>query len=133
MELNNFFRNSDATSSIVFGGCIGESLLPVFVGWCIGQWGAQSFPWSMLLMLLSMVILYLIASLISTTSHKSYKKPWKSLKLTIRNITSSSSSSSSSSHRQMKSNPQEDSNSDEDSEEEEETELIGREPLEIRI
>lgn len=79
-----------------------------------------------------MVILYLTASLISSTSHQSFKKPWKGLKLSIRNISVTSK------QKKAKSNPQEDSNSDEDNdidesrgeEDEEETELILRGPLE---
>lgn len=91
-------------------------------------------------MLLSMVVLYLLASLISSTSHQNFKKPWKGFKLSIRNISISSK------QKFTKSNPQEDSNSDEENEEEvieedrddnyeegENTELIIREPFEIRI
>lgn len=81
----NMVMDSDKTSAIVFGGCIGESILPVFVGWCIGQWGPASFPWSMLLMLLSMLAFYGAALFMAAmTSHPVLKKPLKALKFKIR-------------------------------------------------
>jgi hypothetical protein len=90
----NMVMDSDKTSAIVFGGCIGESVLPVFVGWCIGQWGPASFPWSMLLMLLAMLAFYSAASFVSMmNSHPALKKPWRALKLKIRSVSNSSSSS----------------------------------------
>jgi hypothetical protein len=87
----NMVMDSDKTSAIVFGGCIGESFLPVFVGWCIGQWGPTSFPWSMLLMLLAMLALYTGAYFMSMmTSNPALKKPWRALKLKIRSVSISS-------------------------------------------
>jgi Na+/melibiose symporter-like transporter len=81
--------DSDKTSAIVFGGCIGESILPVFVGWCIGQWGPASFPWSMFLMLFVMLIFYASASFFSTLDlHPTLKKSWarRSLKFKFRPV-----------------------------------------------
>ena len=84
-------------------------------------------------MLLSMVILYLTASLISSSTSQSFKKPWKSLKLTYRNISPSSVTKNSPTKSNSQEDPHLDDNDSSEEEEEEETELIAREPLEIRI